>query len=262
MQTHLLLCDIGNTTLKIGVADEKRVLTSYCLPVQNEETADSFGFTLLSLLTHARVAPDSILAAAISSVVPRMDSLVREAVPRYLDCPALFAPHDLPIPLENRYDRPEEVGADRLVGAFAARRLFPAPQSLIVVDYGTAVTFDCVSGQAYLGGLIFPGPATAVAALAANTSRLPTVNLDIRAQEPAPCRDTATSIRHGLVFGFVCVTEGLVKRLKDQMSAPTKVLATGGFSQAIARLSTVFDAVLPALLLDGLRLLYFEENKS
>ena len=77
MQTHLLLCDIGNTTLKIGVADEKRVLTSYCLPVQNEETADSFGFTLLSLLTHARVAPDSILAAAISSVVPRMDPLVR-----------------------------------------------------------------------------------------------------------------------------------------------------------------------------------------
>ncbi len=108
MQTHLLLCDIGNTTLKIGVADEKRVLTSYCLPVQNEETADSFGFTLLSLLTHARVAPDSILAAAISSVVPRMDPLVREAVSRYLDCPALFAPHDLPIPLENRYDRPEE----------------------------------------------------------------------------------------------------------------------------------------------------------
>ncbi len=91
MQTHLLLCDIGNTTLKIGVADEKRVLTSYCLPVQNEETADSFGFTLLSLLTHARVAPDSILAAAISSVVPRMDSLVREAVSRYLDCSGSFS---------------------------------------------------------------------------------------------------------------------------------------------------------------------------
>ena len=112
---------------------KSRVLTSYCLPVQNEETADSFGFTLLSLLTHARVAPDSILAAAISSVVPRMDSLVREAVPATWTARLFFAPHDLPIPLENRYDRPEEVGADRLVGAFAARRLFPAPQSLIVV---------------------------------------------------------------------------------------------------------------------------------
>lgn len=260
MQTHLLLCDIGNTTIKVGVADKKRVLTSYSLPGRNEETADSLGLTLLSMLAHAKIAPDDILAVAISSVVPGMDPVIREAVARYLGCPALFVPHDLPIPLENRYERPEEVGADRLVGAFAARRLYSDCRSLIIVDYGTAVTFDCVSDQAYLGGLIFPGPATAVAALASNTSRLPTVNLDIRAQEPAPCRDTSTSIRHGLVFGFVCVTEGLVGRLRRQLPPQLKVVATGGFSRDIARLSPVFDTVLPSLLLEGLRRLYFEEK--
>lgn len=85
-----------------------------------------------------------------------------------------------------------------------------------MVDFGTAVTFDCVSGQAYLGGLIFPGPATALAALSREAAKLPRVNLDIRAQEPAPGRDTTTSIQHGLVFGFVCMVEGLTQRLKRQ----------------------------------------------
>ncbi|RXE68108.1 type III pantothenate kinase, partial [Muribaculaceae bacterium Isolate-002 (NCI)] len=159
-------------------------------------------------------------------------------------------------------ERPSEVGADRLVGAFAARRLCPDAAPLLEVAFGPAVTFDCVSGQAYLGGLIFPGPATALAALSREAAKLPRVNLDIRAQEPAPGRDTTTSIQHGLVFGFVCMVEGLSQRLKRQMPGPAKVLATGGFAASIARVSPVFDQVLPALLLEGLRRLYYEERDN
>ncbi len=262
MERKLLLCDIGNTSIKLGLANEKRVLTSYGLPAQHDATADSLGLNLLSVLNHAGEDPHGITACAVSSVVPAIDPVLREAVARYVGCPVLFAPSDLHVPLENRYERPDEVGADRLVGSFAARRLYPAATSLIVVDFGTAVTFDCVSGDAYLGGLIFPGPYTAAAALASHTARLPHVNFDIRAPDPSPGRDTSTSIQHGLVFGFVSVTEGLCNRLKRQLSGPVKVLATGGFANSIARISPIFDAVLPALLLEGLRRLYFEDKQD
>ncbi len=239
MQPELLLFDIGNTSIKVGLANECRVLTSYTLPANAGHTPDSLGLTLLAPLVG------------------------REAdAPTYLDCPLYCAPDDLPIPLENRYERPSEVGADRLVGAFAARRLCPDAASLLVVDFGTAVTFDCVSGQTYLGGLIFPGPATALAALSREAAKLPRVNLDISAREPAPGRDTATSIQHGLVFGFVCMVEGLSQRLRRQMPDPVRVLATGGFATSIARVSPVFDEVLPALLLEGLRRLYYETREN
>lgn len=260
MEPELLLCDIGNTSMKVGLADAKRVITSYSLPVRLNETSDSLGLSLLALLRHAGAEPGNLVACVASSVAPAMEPALKEAAARYLGCPMLFAPGDLPIPLENRYERPDEVGADRLVGAYAARKHYPDAASLIVVDFGTAATFDCVSGQAYLGGLIFPGPATAATALAAHTAKLPYVNLDMRACDPAPGRDTATSIRHGLVFGFVAVTEGLCGRLRRQLAAPVKIMATGGFAAAIARLSPIFDAVLPALLLDGLRRLYYEEK--
>ena len=260
MQPELLLFDIGNTSIKIGLADARRVLTSYALPAHANYSPDSFGLQLLTLLQHAGLEPGSLVACVASSVVPGFDPVLRDAVARYLDVPLLHAPQDLPIPLENCYERPAEVGADRLVGAYAARCHCPAAPSLLVVDFGTAVTFDCVRGQSYLGGLIFPGPATALAALSREAAKLPRVNLDICAQEPEPGRNTVTSIQHGLVFGFVSMVEGLSRRLTQQMPGPVTVLATGGFARSIARLSPVFDHVLPSLLLDGLRGLYYEER--
>lgn len=262
MDAEILLCDIGNSSVKIGFANKKRMLASYTLPDAREETADSLGLRLLLLLNHAGVAPIALKGCAISSVVPAVDPILREAVARYLGCPVFFCPRDLPIPLENLYCRPDEVGADRLVGAYAARMLYPEIPSLIIVDFGTATTFDCVCGQAYLGGLIFPGPGTTAAALGRQTAKLPTVSLDICSTEPTPGRDTVTSIQHGIVFGYVCVAEGLCGRLKKQLNGPVKVVATGGFASSIARLSSVFDTILPALLLDGLRQLYYQEKAA
>lgn len=260
MQAQLLLFDIGNTSIKVGLADENHVLTSYTLPANVAQTADSLGLILLSLLHHAGAAPDGFAACVVSSVVPGIDPLLREAVARYAGCPLLRAAEDLPIPLENRYERPGEVGADRLVAAYAGRRLYPDAKSLIVADFGTALTLDCVSGDAYLGGLIFPGPGTALAALSSHAAKLPHVNMEVRAQEPSPGRDTVTSIQHGLFFGYVSLSEGLCGRLRRQLAAPVRVVATGGFAASIARVSAVFDAILPALLLEGLRRLYFENQ--
>jgi len=260
MQPEILLFDIGNTSIKIGLANERHVLTSYTLRTDTAQTADNFGLTLLTLLQHAGVASPQIKACVASSVAPGFDPLLREAIARYVGCPLHRVGKELPVPLENRYERPAEVGADRLVGAYAARRMYPETPSLLVVDFGTAVTIDCVSGDAYMGGLIFPGPRTALTALSREAAKLPRVNLDVRADEPTPGRNTTTSIQHGLVFGFACMVEGLTQRLKRQMSGSVKVLGTGGFAAAISRISPVFDQVLPMLLLEGLRRLYYEER--
>jgi type III pantothenate kinase len=262
MECDLLLFDIGNTSGKIGLADARRVLTSYTLHTDIGQTADNLGLTLLALLRHAGVTPGQLAGCVASSVVPGFDPLLRESVARYLNCPLHRVGKDLPVPLENRYERPCEVGADRLVGAYAARRLCPEAPSILVVDFGTAVTLDCVSGDAYLGGLIFPGPRTALAALSGAAAKLPRINLDVRATEPSPGRNTSTSMRHGLVFGFASMVEGLAQRLKRQLPGPTKVLGTGGFADAIARVSPVFDQVTPMLLLEGLRRLYYEQRDT
>ena len=170
---HALLIDIGNTSLKIGVAGIEGLVASYTLPTDTQQSGDGLGLQLAYLLGHAGfgtpgTGPGNVAldGCVISSVVPGMNPLVAHACERFLELTPRFAHRDLPIPLENRYERPNEVGADRLVGAFGARRLLPDVRSVVSVDYGTATNFDCVTGNAYLGGLICPGVMSSLGALA------------------------------------------------------------------------------------------------
>ena len=160
MQPELLLFDIGNTCIKVGLADSRGVTTSYNLRTDPAQTSDSLGLTLLELLRHAGAEP-RFTACVASSVVPGFDPLLREAVQRYLGCPLWMVPQDMPIPLQNHYERPQEVGADRLVGAYEARRLHPGPESLIVVDFGTAGTALSRGGARNTGGAGPPAGARA-----------------------------------------------------------------------------------------------------
>lgn len=260
MSKHVLYFDIGNTNVKIGLGLPGASPVSYVLPTDERRTADLFGLTLLDILRHAGVAPGDIAAGLASSVVPGMSVLIRQACRRFLDLPLLFAPEDVPIPLENRYARPHEVGADRLVGAYAARRLFPDAASIISVDFGTATTFDCVEGNAYLGGLICPGVLSSVGALATGTAKLPRISLEVTEKTPTPGRSTTTSLNHGFMFGFAAMTEGLSTQLARTMQGPTVLVGTGGFAAALAEITPCFDAVKPDLLLEGLRLLYQEQQ--
>lgn len=260
MGTCVLFFDIGNTNTKIGVETENGKLTSYVMPTKGHNTSDCFGLSLLELLRHMRIAPDDIAGAMASSVVPEMSLMIRQACRRYLRKELVFAPEDVPIPLENRYARPHEVGADRLVGAYAARRLFPEAPSIISVDFGTATTFDCVEGDAYLGGLICPGVLSSVSALAAGTAKLPGISLEVEDTSPVPGRSTSTSLNHGFVFGFAAMTEGLTQKLARNMASPTLVIGTGGFAKALSQVTDCFHAVYPDLLLEGLRLLHHERS--
>lgn len=250
-----ILFDLGNTNIKIGLAGPGGLRNVYCLPSDMRSTPDLLGVQLLHFLTHAQIRPEQLACGLACSVVPGLNSLLTEACARYLGLSLKFAPEDVPIPLENRYARPAEVGADRLVGALAARELFPGSPALICVDFGTATTFDCVQDRVYLGGVICPGIFSSARALAAGTAKLPQLNLKVVTAKPSFGQDTATSLNHGFVFGFAALAEGMLARLKSQLSGKVTVVATGGFAEALGRVTDCFDAVKPDLLMDGLAVL-------
>ena len=232
---HALLIDIGNTSLKIGVAGIEGLVASYTLPTDTQQSGDGLGLQLAYLLGHAGfgtpgTGPGNVAldGCVISSVVPGMNPLVAHACERFLELTPRFAHRDLPIPLENRYERPNEVGADRLVGAFGARRLLPDVRSVVSVDYGTA--------------------------------QLPRIALTAHADVPIVGRSTVTSLNHGFLFGFASMTEGLYARLTKTLEGPVAFVATGGFAPDVARVVDCFDLVRPDLVLEGLRLLWLESR--
>ncbi len=272
--SFVLLFDVGNTAIKLGVAPAAEgplLAAAYTLPTDNAATADSLGLQLTGLLRHAGVNPAAVEACLASSVAPAMDPLLEQACARHLGLRMRFAPEDVPFPLENRYARPQEVGADRLLAAYAATRLHPAPAH-IVIDFGTATTFDCVAGEAYLGGLICPGVLSSTRALASQTAKLPQVRLQALTEtDPAPRIGVSTSqsLTHGALFGFAAMVDGLADRLaplvaREASSASPEavlVVATGGVAQAITRVTKRVDTVSPDLLLTGLKTLYDESRR-
>ncbi len=250
---RFLLLDQGNTNLKVGLADLGGVRASFTLPTALDETSDSLGLKLLALCQTQGLNPGQAELAVASSVVPPLDPLLRQALARFLGVELKFVPTELPLDLENRYERPHEVGADRLAVCFAARRLHPGPP-LVVIDFGTATTFDCVSGQAYLGGLICPGLFSSLGALASRTAKLPRIGLDSGPVDLSIGQSTAEGLRQGFLFGFAAMAEGLIKRLSDHLGPGTRTVATGGFAEAVARHCPAIGEVRPDLLLEGLRL--------
>ncbi len=253
---NFLYFDMGNTNTKIGVGKGLLGVVSYAFPAKERQTADQAGFYLLDILRHQGLTPEDITACVACSVVPDSSRLFKEACAKFLGQELLFAPENLPIPLENKYARPHEVGADRLAGAYAARMLFPEQHCIISVDFGTATTFDCLAGNSYLGGLICPGVQSSINALASNTAKLPRVNFEVSELSPSIGTSTSTSLSHGFVFGFAAMAEGLCGKLAQKMPSTPLIIGTGGFASAISRVSPCFNKVMPDLLLEGLRILY------
>jgi type III pantothenate kinase len=257
----LLLLDVGNTTIKIGVLPAQGSMAAYSLPTQHFATSDALGLQMAEICRREGLAPESVEAWVISSVVPQLEPTLTAAAERYCRCPVLFAPADLPLSLNNRYERPQEVGADRLVTAYAATRLYDAP-GFIVIDFGTATTFDCVAGNDYLGGLICPGILSSASALSSRTAKLPQATLRVDPTGLHVGRSTSASLNQGLVYGFAAMAEGLVERLKPLLPAGSLVVATGGFAERLAPVCRAFDHVRPDLLLEGLRLAYRDRQSG
>ncbi|WP_462324000.1 type III pantothenate kinase [Desulfoplanes sp.] len=256
MSSPIFLFDLGNTNMKISLAAGQRVDQSLVIPT-SEYTPDSLGLLLVNACSFFGVTPGRVGAWVVSSVVPHLDRILASAGERFFGCPIYFVPGDIPLPIENRYARPREVGADRLVAAFAGRRLF-RERTLILVDFGTATTFDCVQDNAYLGGLICPGVLSSVRALGTKTAKLPQISLETAGPGVEVGRDTSTSLNQGIVHGFAAMLEGLVARLGTSLGDDRPlVVATGGFAEKIVPVCGGIDHVCPDLLMQGLRMAYF-----
>jgi len=252
----ILAIDVGNTHSVLGLFSGGDLIGEWRVSTQPHRTADEMGTLIHSLFRHRALLQEGLKVidgAILSSVVPSITETFTEMVRLYCDAPCLVVGPGVKTGMPILYENPREVGADRIVNSVAAYRRWR--QGLIVVDFGTATTFDVVTPEgAYAGGAIFPGMGISSEALFLNAARLPRVEL-----APPPSvigRNTVHSIQSGLVYGYVALVDGLVERMIGEVSFNPKVIATGGLSPLVATHSRFIDEVSPQLTLEGLRMIY------
>ncbi len=253
----LLVIDVGNTNTSLGVYDGPRLLVSWRLTSRREQTADEYGVFIQTLLQTRRIEARQITAVALSNVVPPVQQTLEQMCQEYFGVLPFTVEPGVNVTMPLLVENPKEVGADRVVNAVAAVTLYGAP--LIVIDFGTATTFDCISPRGeFLGGAIAPGLQVAAEALTARAARLYRVEL-VRPKE-AIGRDTVTNLQSGLVYGYAGLVDGLVERLKGEMEGDPTVVATGGLAQMIREVTRSIRHVNPNLTLEGLHLIWERAN--
>lgn len=253
----LLVVDVGNTHTVLGVYEGPKLVHDFRIETAKGRTADETLVLLSSLLHLAEIKRSSIRASIIASVVPALTEVFVEAIDRAFDHEPLVVGPGIKTGMPILYENPREVGADRIVNAVAAYERVGS--SCIVVDFGTATTFDCISEKGeYLGGSIAPGMNISAQALFTRAAKLP--RAEIARPPKAVGRNTIHSMQSGIVFGYVGLVEGLVERLRKEMGSAKAVIATGGLAHLIEPETEVIDEVDDDLTLEGLRLLY-ERNR-
>ncbi len=245
--------DIGNTSVMVGVFEGKDIRTTCRMATSVSRMPDEYAALLLGILQHQGVKPSDITEAAMCCVVPPMVATFEDVLRRYFNVTPMVVGAGIKTGVRIRMDNPREVGADRIVHAAAAHHLYGGP--VIIIDMGTATTFDTVSKEGdYIGGAIAPGINTAAEALFGRTAMLPRVKLVRPAK--AIGTNTITAMQSGIVFGYVALCEGMVARIQKELGEKAKVVATGGYSEIIAKETTAIDIINPNLILIGLKLIY------
>jgi type III pantothenate kinase len=259
----MLLCiDVGNTNTVLGLyeldAGDGRLRDSFRVQTEKDRTGDEYGLQLKALFEFGGLKLSDVHDVMISSVVPPMAFPLEQMCKRFFGRRPIFVGPGLKTGMPVLYENPREVGADRIVNAVAAYDKWP--QGLIVVDFGTATTFDAVTPKGeYLGGAIAPGISISMEALFQRASKLPRVSFE--RPERVVGRNTVASMQSGLVFGYVGLVDGICGRMAAELGFPVKIVATGGLAPLIATVSQRIELVDDQLTLDGLRILY-QRNRA
>jgi type III pantothenate kinase len=260
MNDLLMVIDVGNTHIVVGLYRESELLEHWRITSNPDTTTDELGALLLSLLTSRQIQPNQVKDAIVASVVPSLMHATRRACRRYFSITPRFVDSQSQLDMPILIDNPNEVGADRLVNAVAAFHKYSS--ACIIVDLGTATTFDIVNSKGeYEGGVIAPGVGISLDALFRRASKLPRV--EIVKPKSAIGKSTVTSMQSGIIYGFVGLVDGVVGRIIAELDDENiKIVATGGLAALISAESAYIDEVDPFLTLDGLQLIYARQRFS
>lgn len=255
----MLFCiDIGNTNIVLGVTDDNEILRHWRIRTEKDITPDELGILVGSLFRSAGIGLGDVKATIVSCVVPPLLNAVEEFSQRYFNINPMVVGPGLKTGMPIKYDNPKEVGADRIVNAVAAYQKYGS--ALVVVDFGTATTFDYISAEgAYMGGAIAPGVLISCEALFQKASKLPRVEIFVRPKSVI-ARDTISSMNVGIIYGYAGLVDGIVRQMKKESAEELTVVATGGLASIICDVSETIDHVEELLTLQGLMLIH-EKNQ-
>lgn len=255
----LLVVDIGNTNITLGVFDGDKILGKFRMTTTAPRTSDEYGTTICSILKNKNIDPANIEDVIISSVVPNIMYSFTNGIIKYFGVQPIIVGAGTKTGVKIAIANPREVGADRIVDAVAGYTLYGGP--LIVIDFGTATTYDLISEDgSFIAGITSPGIRICANALWNDTAKLPEV--EIKKPDSILAKETVTSMQAGLVYGYIGQTEYIVNKIKQESGYPNiKVIATGGLGKIIADETNVIEVYDPDLTMNGLRIIY-QKQKS
>ena len=255
----LLVLDVGNSNTVLGLFEGSELRAHWRIVTSNYRTADELRILFTMLLQQSGIAPGAISGCCISSVVPEMNRALHSVCLTMFGAEPIMVGPGVKTGLVLQCENPKEVGADRIVNAVGAIEQYSG--ALIVVDFGTATTFDAISAKAeWKGGVIVPGIQISADALFEKCAKLPRVEIDV--PQTVIGRDTVANIRAGLTYGYADLVDGLIARMADEMQVKPTVVATGGLAEVISGIAKRIDAVDPLLTLNGLRVVYRKNERA